>query len=126
MKLAIVGSRNYTDYQKVKHMINDYLGDISRDDLEIVSGGAPGVDGLAKRFSKIRKLPYKEFPANWNKYGLAAGPIRNQEIADYSDCCLAISYGRSPGTNITIKMFQKLGKPVKVIRIETLLEKSLE
>jgi len=51
MKVAIVGSRNYPDLEKVK----EYIGDLSPDDI-IILGGAKGVDETAEeRINRIEK-----------------------------------------------------------------------
>ena len=47
-------------------------------------------------------------PADWNKYGKAAGPIRNTDIAKISDVIIAcVSEDRTGGTEDTIKKFKK-------------------
>jgi hypothetical protein len=49
----------------------------------ILEGEAPGADTMARRFAEeIPWLCYRPFPAQWHKYGRAAGPIRNREMLD--------------------------------------------
>lgn len=53
MKLAIIGSRSLT--------INN-LGDyIPENTVEIISGGAKGIDSCAKKFALKHSLKYTEF-----------------------------------------------------------------
>ena len=47
--VAIVGSRSFNDYEKLKFFITDKMN-ISKIDL-IISGGAQGADSLGARFS---------------------------------------------------------------------------
>ncbi len=48
------------------------------------------------------------FPANWKKFGRAAGFIRNTDIAENSDILIAcVSKDRTGGTEDTIKKFLK-------------------
>lgn len=56
---------------------------------EIVSGGSDGADKEGENFAGLFGIPVKPFKADWEKYGKKAGPIRNQQMADYADACIA-------------------------------------
>jgi len=45
----------------------------------------------------------KAYPADWDKYGRAAGPIRNEQMAKDADVCFALWDGESRGTLDMIK-----------------------
>lgn len=107
MKLAIVGSRNIN-----KIVIDDYIPDGVD---EIVSGGAKGVDTLAREFAKRKGLKIIEFLPKYNLYEKCAPIKRNEEIAQYSDEAIAFWDGKSKGTQYTVKCFEKLGKKVTVV-----------
>lgn len=49
---------------------------------EVVSGCAPGADLGGEVWARRRGLKIKRFPAVWSM-GRKAGPIRNQQMADY-------------------------------------------
>lgn len=51
-------------------------------DTLILHGGASGADSIAGEEALKLGLEVKVFPANWDKYGRAAGPIRNIEMLD--------------------------------------------
>jgi len=112
--LAISGSKNFEDYQKfcsiMESFINSY-GPIKK----IVSGGAKGVDSLARKFCKERGIPLKEFLPRWKKYGKAAGPIRNSQIISEADAFLAIWNGTSTGTLDAILKAHQKKLPIRVI-----------
>jgi hypothetical protein len=38
------------------------------------------------------------FPAKWDKYGKAAGPLRNREMAAYADALILVWDGKSRGS----------------------------
>ena len=116
--MAIVGSRNFKNYSAFKSIIEPIIK--RHDEIEIVSGGARGVDELAKRYAKLNKIPYTEFLADWDEHGKAAGPIRNKQIAEYCDEAIAIPYGVSKGTYNTISLFVKAGKVVRIIKGESI------
>ena len=71
---------------------------------EVVCGMAKeGGDMLGKVWAEFVKVPIKEFPANWAKYGKAAGHIRNKQMASYADFGVGIWDGFSSGTKNMIK-----------------------
>lgn len=51
-------------------------------DIEIISGCATGADSVAIDWGVVNWCKIHEFPADWEKYGRAAGPIRNQQMLD--------------------------------------------
>lgn len=127
MKLIIAGSRDITvtNVFLVSCVTEFYPRVID----EIVSGGASGIDSCAKEmcdnkyatdyFSKKIQGRYKEFPADWEAHGKAAGPIRNKQMAEYADALLLIWDGESRGSANMKKEMQKLGKPVYEVILRT-------
>lgn len=75
-----------------------------------------GIDALVHNLAQIHNFSLEAHPADWAKYGRAAGPIRNQEMVDSGiDVCLAFPAAESsPGTRGTIKMARKKGIPTYV------------
>ena len=110
MKLAIIGSRKITNIEIEKYIPNEVD--------EIVSGGAKGVDSLAKDFAEKNGIKLTEFLPQYERYGRGAPIKRNQEIAKYADQALAFWDGQSKGTEYSINFFKKLGKQVIVVIIE--------
>jgi hypothetical protein len=102
-KIAIVGSRDYIE----EGNIADFISTLP-EDVEIVSGGADGVDSWAIKHSGCR--PTKVFPAEWDLYGKGAGMRRNSTIVDYADEVYAFWNGLSRGTLDTIQKAAKAGK----------------
>lgn len=113
MKLAIVGSRNFTDYKELSRIIGKVKGDITL----IISGGARGADTLAERYAKEKAIPYLIFPADWNEYGKKAGILRNQDIVDNAEAMVAFLAPESRGTRDSIKRAQAKGIPVHIVNI---------
>lgn len=114
MKLIIAGGRDFSQCDMVAsavaHAANrmgKFVGDIS----EIVSGGASGADACGEEYAKAAGIPLKVFPADWDKHGRAAGPIRNQQMAEYADGLLCFWDGKSRGTANMLECMKKLGKP---------------
>ena len=107
MKVIIAGSRHFNDYKYFLECISN--ADIEID--EIVSGGATGVDEMAERYAEQFNIPIEVVPANWGKYGLAAGPIRNREMAEIGDVLIAIKTS-GKGTQSMIREARLRGKGV--------------
>ena len=113
MKLAIVGSRDFTDYRRLSRIIDKVKGEITL----IVSGGARGADTLGERYAKEKAIPYLIFPANWDKYGKQAGILRNQDIVDNADAMVAFLAPESKGTRDSIKRAQAKNIPIHIVNI---------
>ena len=111
MKLAIVGSRDFDDYDKLKESIPFEAPDIS----VIISGGAKGADTLGWRFAATMGIPTLIFKPEWDKLGKKAGFIRNQQIVDACDMVLAFWDGKSKGTEHTISLAKKAKKPTFIV-----------
>lgn len=55
------------------------------------------------------------FPAEWKRYGRAAGMIRNQQMAWYATHLIAFWDGQSSGTRSMIEMAKRDGLEVRVV-----------
>jgi hypothetical protein len=84
--VLVTGGRDYTDYETVEEPIRFLVG-FYGDDLRMLHGGAKGADSLAQRAIEQYGIVHRVFPADWNKHGRAAGPLRNLQMADYLDFC---------------------------------------
>ena len=120
MKLGIIGSRSFTNYEDLRNEILSYY-DVSNIDY-VVSGGAYGADQLGERFAKEFNIPVMIFEADWNTYGESAGFIRNQIIIDSSDEIIAFWDGSSPGTSDSINIAIKIFKPINIIDINNIIK----
>jgi hypothetical protein len=103
MKIIIAGSRNFTDYQTLKKCCDQILQD--QTDIEIVSGAHyKGADKLGEQYAKERAYKLTQFPADWKRFGRAAGPKRNEQMANYANALIAFWDGESKGTKHMIKL----------------------
>ena len=96
MKTVVAGSRTFHDFSFVEIYLNFYHKIVQI--TEVVSGGAHGVDALGEQWAQKHNIPVNRFPADWKKYGKAAGPISNKKMAEYADVFIGF-------WNITFKIF---------------------
>ena len=115
MKLAIVGSRTFTDYNKLCKCI-DFLNTHNNIDT-IISGGARGADTLAKQYAESHNITLLEYKADWDTYGKSAGFIRNKDIIKNSDFVVAFWDGQSRGTKNDIDLCHEYHKSYIVVFI---------
>lgn len=92
----------------------------------VVCGMATGVDSMGYKWASENNIPIAEFPADWNKFGKSAGPLRNKQMADFADCLIALLPSRmhqSKGTKNMIEQATKKKMPTKVYYLDDILEK---
>jgi hypothetical protein len=107
MKVAVVGSRTFNDYELLKEMLSHvYI-------TEIVSGGDLGADHLAEVYAKEKNIPLSIVPHTEN-IGVH-DRRRAYAIIDQVKLVIAFWDGKSQGTCDLIKYTQKKGKPIKII-----------
>lgn len=84
----------------------------------IVSGGATGVDVMARELGIHHGITVQEFTPNYELFpGKRAPVIRNEAIVAVSDWVVAIWDGRSPGTKRVIDLCVDMGVRYSVHRI---------
>lgn len=119
INVMICGSRTITDSDWVFNQAEEYLREIYQETnqvcFRIIEGGARGVDQIAEAFAVSHNCACKEYPADWNKYGRAAGPIRNEQMVKDCDYCLILWDGSSRGTKNDIDLCERYGKKHKVV-----------
>ncbi len=113
--MAIVGSRDFTNYDIIAKHVDDIIADNNLTITHIVSGGASGVDSLAKQYANKHNYQLVEYLPDWAAYGKAAGPMRNTLIINAADVCVAFPTANSRGTYDSIKKANAKPIPTWVI-----------
>jgi len=114
MKIAIIGSRSFTDYELFKAKCNAILSNSKS--ITIISGGAKGTDRLAEKYAAEKNIPILIYKANWDLHGKSAGMKRN--VLMLNDCTHVIAFwdGNSPGTLHMISQARINAKKLRVIK----------
>ena len=84
-------------------------------DVFIIAGKAKGADTLAVDWAVTNRCYFKEYPADWNKYGRRAGYVRNQQMLDGGKPDVVIAFPGGAGTAMMKDIARKAG--VEVIEI---------
>lgn len=112
-RVIIAGGRLFDDYAYLKKSM-DYLLRNINDDIIVVCGKARGADTLGEKYANERGYDVHYFPADWDRYGKAAGYIRNEEMAKNADALVAFWDGKSHGTKNMIALAKQYGLKVRV------------
>jgi hypothetical protein len=116
MKLAIVGSRDFNNYDVVKAIINSFRKKNQVD--MIVSGGALGVDTLAYRYAVEYGITFVCHPPKPEDGYPAKFFRRNLRIVEQSEYVIAFPKGKSTGTRHSISLAKRLKKGLKIVEIK--------
>lgn len=112
MRLLVCGDRNWTDKEAIKTRLRYFKPDV------VIHGKARGVDRLAGEAAEELGIPVIAFPAEWKKYGLAAGPIRNQQMLNEGQpnhvAAFHTDIENSKGTKDMVTRARKAGIPTVV------------
>lgn len=117
-RVIVCGGRDFSDKELCFENLDRILADY--DDVAIVSGHAGGADLLGEEYAAHKGLTCKVFPADWKKWGKAAGPIRNHEMLVYAEKAVTVIVAfwdcRSPGTKNMIEQAEHAGAEVHIVR----------
>ena len=118
LRVIIAGGRYFDDYELLCKAADEILKGYTN--IEIVSGHAGGADRLGELYAVEHDLNYVIFPADWDKLGRKAGPIRNSQMLRYAmeqqPMLIAFWDGKSSGTGDTVTKARRLGVESHIIR----------
>ena len=112
MRIIVCGSRDWTDEETIKSFLEAYMG------ATIIHGCCRGADWIAGSIAREMGLTVLEMPAEWDKYGLAAGPIRNQKMIELNPDVVIAFHGdinNSKGTKDMVRRAKENDIPVRIV-----------
>jgi hypothetical protein len=125
--MIVCGDRNWSDVRYVWEVLERLHQNCHDDEFVVIEGQCPygGADrhaadwALANRKNGVVHLP---FPADWQRLGKAAGPIRNTRMLTEGRPDLVVAFHdaltKSRGTANMIEQAEKAGVEVWLIRHE--------
>jgi predicted Rossmann fold nucleotide-binding protein DprA/Smf involved in DNA uptake len=110
LRVAIVGSRRFSEPQRVAEYVNSLPPRAS-----IITGSASGVDAAATKAARAKGIPIQVLPASFDELNDASkSTARNQRLVDACDVLVAFWDGVSKGTRATVDRALDGGKEVHV------------
>lgn len=112
MRVIVCGSRNWTSRRWIQSILLSLPGDTT-----IIEGECRGADLIAREIAEELNMTIEPHPAEWDKLGKRAGPLRNQAMLDSgADLVLAFhkDLSQSKGTKHMIEIARKNDIPVMI------------
>lgn len=117
MRILVCGDREWKDRRRMESV----LFDIFCEHDTLIFGCCRGADNMAYDILHAEygnEINYAPYPAEWNKYGKAAGHIRNKQMIDEGRPELVLAFhnniDKSKGTLNMIKQANKAGIEVRI------------
>lgn len=115
MRVLICGGRNWVDKDAIRRELEKF----SKDTV-VIEGEARGADTLGREVAEEMGFEVEAYPADWEQYGKAAGPIRNKEMLIQGKPDMVLAFHRriseSKGTTHMMKIANKAGVVVVLIK----------
>lgn len=109
-RVAVTGGREWKDRRFVwigLNMFETRYGQIEH----LAEGEARGVDTFARQWAEKAGVLVAKYPADWDRYGDAAGNLRNEEmLLDFKPDIL-LTFPGGTGTQNCVRHARKMGIP---------------
>lgn len=125
-KILVCGSRDIKNQEFVFKTLDFLTSKRDLSEIEIIHGNQKsfdkhleiyyGADYFAKLWAVLKEVKQTPFPADWDQFGKAAGPIRNKQMANEKpDACVAFLgiNSKNVGTLGMLKLVKDKGIPIK-------------
>lgn len=116
-RVLCCGSRLWHDYHTIRRTLDQLHADggIER----VIHGDCRGADRMAAAAALGLGIPVIAYPALWNEYGPAAGPLRNHHMLDEEKPTLMLAFHdeleASKGTADMVRRARKAGVPIRIV-----------
>jgi hypothetical protein len=111
-RVLVCGGRDYFDHARIWSVLDHYNAAAIGGFYCVIHGAATGADRLAGAWAAARGVVELPFPADWDRWGRAAGPIRNAFMLKEGRPDVVIAFPGGPGTANMIEHARKAGVPV--------------
>lgn len=123
MRILVCGDRNWDDEALINKVLFEYWllwleSETPEDDFVIIHGAARGADSIAGKIARRQSVKEEAYPAEWDKYHKAAGPIRNQQMLTEGRPTLVLAFHdnieKSKGTRDMVDKAKRAGIETRV------------
>lgn len=123
MRILVCGGRDFSDYDLLGKTLLGLFPPATDDmstwmvpsDTVIIHGDADGADQLADQWAVVHWVQIERYPADWERHGRAAGPIRNKQMLDEGKPDLVVAFPGGRGTANMVRQARAAG--VRVMEI---------
>lgn len=116
MNILICGGRDFDDLGLMLRAMN-WFCETYGSPTDVTHGDARGADFLGRSWCRMMGLKEHRYPADWNKNGYRAGPIRNQQMLDEEQIDFCIAFPGSNGTEDMVRRCKEAGISVYNVRL---------
>lgn len=114
MRVLVCGGRDFCNVALVYHYLDQLHAQYPVS--MVIHGAARGADSCGASWATSRGTPQQACPADWNRDGRAAGPIRNQWMLDNCAPQMVVAFPGGKGTDHMVRISQRAGVPVWDLR----------
>lgn len=113
MRVIVCGGRDYTDEDNIWKTLTELHLDMPI--TLLMHGGATGADACAAAWAAVHGMLVEEFLPDWKRYGVRAGPKRNQDMILYGEPDLVVAFPGGRGTADMVAKARAARIPVKIV-----------
>lgn len=107
-RVLVCGGREFSDRARAFDALDALIPVPSL----IIHGAARGADRIASSWASARDIPQLSMPADWDRYGRAAGYRRNAEMLAVGCPHRVVAFPGGPGTKMMISLAASAGVEV--------------
>jgi hypothetical protein len=109
-RVLVCGGRDYHDAKHVWDVLD--LVHAKRGVAVLIHGAARGADCIAAAWAADRSVPAEAYPADWQRDGKRAGPMRNAKMLAEGKPDVVVAFPGGRGTADMVRRAQSAGLPV--------------
>ncbi len=114
MRVLVCGGRNFNNTSLLVATLDPLYWDKGM--TVLIEGEASGADKMAAWWAKAYNIKIEKYPAQWNKYGKAAGYVRNVQMLEEGKPDLVIAFPGDKGTAMMCRLAEAVGIEVRKIK----------
>lgn len=113
-RVLVCGGRDYIDEERAFSVLD--VAHAANPIIKLIHGAAAGADMLAAMWAAKHNVQTEAFPADWDRHGRAAGPIRNRQMLDEGKPDIVIAFPGGRGTRNMIEQAEGANVPVAKVK----------
>lgn len=113
-RVLVCGGRDYDDREQLFRILD--AAHQANPIICLIHGAARGADTLAADWALERDVLCNAYPADWDRDGRAAGPIRNRKMLEVGKPHMVIAFAGGKGTANMIEQAEAAKIPVVRVR----------